>query len=111
MNDYINQEEGMKRVMNNKKLYIQLLTKFRNKTNFDELLSAIEAKDYEEAEAAAHSLKGLSGNLSLTALYELMQDIDAQLKQNTLNPGAIEALTACFHETIKAVDEVIAANE
>ncbi|MDR0556914.1 MAG: Hpt domain-containing protein [Treponema sp.] len=107
---YVNQEEGLKRVRNNKKLYITLLTKFKNETNLTELLSCIAEKNYEKAEASAHTLKGLSGNLSLTALCEKATELDAQLKNQTIDADAVAGITACFNETQKAIDEVLAAN-
>jgi HPt (histidine-containing phosphotransfer) domain-containing protein len=108
---YINREEGLKRVMNNKKLYIRLLTKFKTGTNIDELLAFIQAQDYEKAQIAAHTLKGLSGNLALTALYEQSIAIEALIKEHTVETAAVDALTACFNDTLKAIDEVLAANE
>ncbi|MDR1220587.1 MAG: Hpt domain-containing protein [Treponema sp.] len=107
---YVNQEEGLKRVMNNKKLYVRLLTKFKNETNLTELVHSIEEKDYEKAEASAHTLKGLSGNLSLTALYEKASALDAQLKNQTVDADAVADITACFNETQKAIEEVLAAH-
>lgn len=107
---YVNQEEGLKRVINNKKLYVKLLTKFKNETNLTELLRSIEEKNYEKAETCAHTLKGLSGNLSLTALYEKATALDAQLKIQVIDADAVAGITACFNETQKAIDEILAAH-
>lgn len=107
---YVNQEEGLKRVMSNKKLYVKLLTKFKNETNLTDLFHFIEEKDYEKAETCAHTLKGLSGNLSLTALYEKATALDAQLKNQVVDADAVADITVCFNETQKAIDEVLAAH-
>ncbi|MDR2793869.1 MAG: Hpt domain-containing protein [Treponema sp.] len=107
---YVNQQEGLKRVMNNKKLYVRLLTKFRNETNLSELLGAVAAKDCDKAEETAHTLKGLCGNLSLTALYEKVTALDAQLKNKIIDTDAVDDIAACFNETQKAIDGVLAAN-
>jgi two-component system sensor histidine kinase/response regulator len=110
MAEYINMEEGLKRVVNNKKLYIKLLTKFRKETSLNEFLDFIEAKDYEKAQISAHTLKGVTGNLSLAALYEQAIAIEVQLKNKTVEDGAVENIIACFNETLKAVDGVLASN-
>jgi HPt (histidine-containing phosphotransfer) domain-containing protein len=110
MSVYLNEEEGLKRVMNNKKLYIRLLSKFRNDTNIDELLQCVAAKDYAKAETAAHSIKGVSGNLAMTNLFELTTKLDEQLKKNTLEDGLIDQVIASFKATQQAVDEVLTAN-
>ena len=44
---YINKEDGLKRVMNNVKLYVRLLNKFKTDTNLEELLSMAAAQDWE----------------------------------------------------------------
>ncbi|MDR0412047.1 MAG: Hpt domain-containing protein [Treponema sp.] len=106
----INQEEGLKRVMNNKKLYMKLLNKFRTETNLDELKESIVAHDYEKAQVSAHTLKGISGNLSLTALYEQSVAIESQIKNHSIDESTVTAFTDCFDDTMRAIDEVIAVN-
>jgi HPt (histidine-containing phosphotransfer) domain-containing protein len=106
----INQEEGLKRLMNNKKLYTKLLNKFKAETNLDELKRFIETQDYENAQISAHTLKGVSGNLSLTALYEQAVAIESQIKDRSLDEGAVTAFIDCFNNTMRAIDEVIAVN-
>jgi HPt (histidine-containing phosphotransfer) domain-containing protein len=106
----INQEEGLKRMMNNKKLYSRLLNKFKVGTNLEDLRSSIAAQDYEKAQIAAHTLKGVSGNLSLTALYEQSVAIENQIKSRSLDESSVTALTDCFNDTLKAIDEVITVN-
>ena len=63
---YINIEEGLKRVMHNKTLYVKLLHKLKADTHFTDLTAALQAKDYENARTAAHTIKGIAANLSLT---------------------------------------------
>jgi HPt (histidine-containing phosphotransfer) domain-containing protein len=107
---YFNQEEGLKRVVNNKKLYLRLLNSFKADESFTHLLDYIQAQDYEKAQSAAHTVKGISGNLSLTALYEQSITLESQLKSGSAEAAAVESITACYNETIKAVDEVIRVN-
>jgi HPt (histidine-containing phosphotransfer) domain-containing protein len=95
--------------MNNKKLYVKLLTKFKTDTNLDELTNLIQAHDYEKAQIAAHTIKGVAGNLSLTALYEHAIALEAQIKSNTVNSDAVEKLKTCFNETLKAIEGVLAS--
>ena len=72
---YINEEEGKKRVMNNAKLYARLLTKFKADTNLNDLLACVGAQDWEKAQAAAHTIKGIAANLSLTELFNQSLDV------------------------------------
>ncbi|MDR1636659.1 MAG: Hpt domain-containing protein [Treponema sp.] len=105
---YINFEEGLKRVMNNTKLYVRLLTKFRTDTRLDELSAQIGAGDYEKAQVAAHTLKGVVANLSLIELFEKIRDLESQIKEKAVQPGALDTVKTVFDETLKKVDEVIA---
>ena len=105
---YINEEEGKNRVMNNGKLYARLLAKFRDDTNFDELGAFIQAQDWEKAQSAAHTIKGVAGNLSLTELYNQSLDVETQIKGKSLNPDSLDKLKLCLAETLKAAEEVIA---
>ena len=105
---YINEEEGKKRVMNNGKLYVKLLTKFKDDTNLNDLVTSLEAQDWEKAHAAAHTIKGVAANLSLTELYNQSFDLENQVKGKSLKPESLENIKLCFNETLTEVEKVIA---
>jgi HPt (histidine-containing phosphotransfer) domain-containing protein len=107
---YLNEEEGKKRVMNNAKLYVKLLTKFKADTNVNELVAAAEAQDWERAQAAAHTIKGTSANLSLTELYKQSLEVETQIKGKALKAESLESLQSCFAATVTEIDKVIARN-
>jgi len=105
---YINAEEGKKRVMNNGKLYAKLLTKFKADTSLEDLSAFAEAEDWEKAQAAVHTLKGIAANLSLTELFNQSLDVETQIKSKALKNESLEKLKTCFSETIVQVEKVIA---
>jgi HPt (histidine-containing phosphotransfer) domain-containing protein len=107
---YINEAEGKKRVMNNAKLYAKLLTKFKADTNINELDSAAVAQDWEKAQAAAHTIKGIAANLSLTELYKQSLDVETQIKGKALKNESLESLKNCFTVTLAEIDKVLAQN-
>ena len=107
---YINEEEGKKRVMNNSKLYAKLLTKFKNDTNIEDLLTFADAQEWEKAQAAAHTIKGIAANLSLKELFNQSLDVETQIKGKSLKPGSLENFKTCFNETLIHVEKVIAKN-
>jgi len=107
---FINEEEGKKRVLNNSKLYANLLNKFKTNTNLNNLLDFADAQDWENAKAAIHTIKGVAANLSLTELFNQSLDVETQLKGRSLKQGSLENLKTCFAETLIKVDEVIARN-
>jgi HPt (histidine-containing phosphotransfer) domain-containing protein len=105
---YVNAEEGMKRVMNNGKLYVRLLEKFKTDGSMANLEAQVAAGDLEKAQAAAHALKGLAANLSLTELFERTRDLESQIKEGALVAGALDTVKRVYAETLKKTDEVIA---
>lgn len=65
----VNTDEALARFMNNRELYKKLLLKFPPNVEKLEVMSLIDAGDYKKATENAHTIKGVTGNLSLTPLY------------------------------------------
>ena len=107
---YLDFADGIKRVMNNAKLYVKLLTKFRNDTKIDDLEAAITAGDLEKAQSAAHTLKGVAANLSLAELFKQSLELETQIKAGAVDPGQMETVKTVFAATLQEVDKVIAEN-
>ena len=107
---YIDAVEGKKRVMDNGKLYAKLLTKFKNDINLNDLVAFYDIQDWEKAQGAVHTIKGLAANLSLTELFNQSLDVEIQIKGKSLKPESMENLKACFDETLIHVEKVIAQN-
>lgn len=63
--------EAMERFMGNENLLSRMLKKFPEDTSCAALVKATEEKNSEEALKASHTLKGVSGNLSIKGLYAL----------------------------------------
>ena len=108
--EYINEEEGKKRVMNNGKLYAKLLTKFKSDTNLSSLLDYADAQNWEKAQVSIHTLKGIAANLSLTELFNQSLAVETQIKGKSVKQESLEELKTCFAETIIQADKVIANN-
>jgi HPt (histidine-containing phosphotransfer) domain-containing protein len=107
---YINFDEGVKRVMNNAKLYVKLLTKFKADTNLDELNAAFGADDLEKAQVQAHTIKGIAANLSLSELFKQILELETQIKAKSVDPAQIETVKTVFAATLAEADKVIGQN-
>jgi len=104
---YINEEEGVKRVVNNGKLYAKLLTKFKDDKNLENLIASADSHDWESAKVSVHTLKGTAANLALTELFNKSLEVETQIKTNSFNPDSLEKLKICFAETLIQIDKVI----
>jgi HPt (histidine-containing phosphotransfer) domain-containing protein len=107
---YIDQEDGKNRVMNNAKLYARLLTKFRDETDIEPIFAALDGGNYEEARGLAHTIKGITANLSIKELNLRIQELEAQIKAQDVKNEAREAVKTAFAETIARIDKVIEEN-
>ena len=75
-----NTEEGLARCLNNEGFYLNLVKSVQNDTNIAVLKDAIAANDLDTAFEAAHALKGVLGNLSLTPVLEPCAEITELLR-------------------------------
>lgn len=76
-------EEGLSRCMNNEEFYLSLVKRVAGDDGFQKLKDAVEAGDLETGFEAAHALKGVLGNLSLTPLYDSVVEITELLRSRT----------------------------
>lgn len=67
----IDVDQALERVMGNEALLERLLGKFLDAPQYHALCAALERGDPEQAAAAAHTMKGMCGNLSMTELFRL----------------------------------------
>ena len=72
--------EGLARCYGNEALYLRLIGMVVNENNFEKLEKAIAENDLDGAFEAAHALKGVLGNLSLTPMYEKSSEITEHLR-------------------------------
>ncbi len=97
-------EEGLARCLNNEGFYLKMVNMALADANFGKLREAVERGDLKAGFEAAHALKGVLGNLSLTPVYnpvsemtELLRageeaDYEPLLKAMEEAKGAIQAL-------------------
>ena len=73
--------DGLSRCMGNEAFYFKLIGKVVDDDNFAVLERAISEKDLDTAFEAAHSLKGVLGNLALTPIYTPVYEITELLRE------------------------------
>ena len=74
-------DDGLSRCMGNEAFYFKLIGKVIDDKNFQALEDAVAAKDLDKAFDAAHSLKGVLGNLALTPVYQPVYEITELLRE------------------------------
>ena len=76
-------DEGLARCCGSEALYLRLVNMLPDDNNFEALEKSLTAGDLNAAFEAAHALKGILGNLSLTPMYELCSHITELLRSRT----------------------------
>lgn len=71
---------ALERFMGNDALLERFLKKFLNDTNYEKLADAISTGNQEDALTAAHTLKGITGNLEMKELFTMLTEQVAALR-------------------------------
>ena len=99
-------EDVLGRMMNKESLVQKFLFKIPEDKSYENLVSALEAGDGETAFRAAHTLKGVSQNLSLTRLADAVVPLTEALRGGTIPADAPQMLAlveASYKETVEAI--------
>ncbi len=108
----IDVERGLARVGGNTKVYKSLLAKFyiRYADKMDVIKDLIHNRRREEARREAHTLKGLSGNLGATELYNSVADLEGALKRENYEEitELLEPCCAALAKTLKILSPLVA---
>lgn len=96
--------EGLNRVAGNTELYKKLLLSFYrdNKEKDKQINQALASDDFPTARSLAHSVKGVSGNISAKELFLAAKNLEDQLKQ-----GSGENLDDLLYQFDVALKEVM----
>ncbi|MDR1247031.1 MAG: Hpt domain-containing protein [Clostridiales Family XIII bacterium] len=109
--EYIDIESGLKRVAGSVKIYIKILHSFLATEELDKFTANLAAGDIEAATATAHGIKGMSGNLSLTKLYNETVAFETKLKQGVYESADKETFDAIAEKTSAYLNIMLAAIE
>lgn len=98
--------EGLNRVAGNTALYKKLLLSFyrNNGDKVQQIKQALETNDVTTARHLAHSVKGVSGNISAKRLFAAARDLELQLQQESR-----ENLSELIDQFAAALNEVLSS--
>lgn len=91
----------------NEKIVLKFALKFKNDKSFQMLEAALAKKDWHEAFVAAHTLKGVAGNISFTKMHKEAAALTEQLRpeKEIDNMDLFNALKACYNDTIAKLNQ------
>lgn len=98
----VNFETGLARFVGNEKLFLDFLKKFPKDKSFENMMSEIQNSNSQEAFKAAHTLKGVAGNLSLDGFYQVLVPMVEDLRL-----GQLESAKEKSQEVSKKYNELV----
>ncbi len=101
----IDVDSGLARFMGNEALYEKFLGRFCDDKSYAELVQTVADGDCEKAFAAAHTLKGVCGNLSMIRLEQLVSRQVEYLRSGELEPAAqmMPEITTAYEDIIRII--------
>ena len=96
-------DDALKRVGGNKGLYVKLLGRFVDGNHLEALNSAISSGNLEEASHLAHTIKGVSSNLSLMKVAAISADLEQVLKASGDYTALLASLELAYGATIAEI--------
>jgi len=77
----INTDEGLQRMGGNVSLYERMLVKLKDMIKESPVRMDFDCNDYSDIIEAAHTIKGASGNLAVTPIYEFYSEFLMLLRE------------------------------
>lgn len=77
----IDYDGALARFVGSRGIYEKYLLKFREDTHVKDARAAFAQQDYQEMLEQVHALKGLSGTLGMTLLYQISTEIVRELRE------------------------------
>ena len=105
--EYIDIDAALSRIGGNMGLYKKLLGRFIEGEHFEKLYNALQIGDTEEAARQAHSLKGVSANLSLVKVQSSALDLEQKLKNNLDYSEDLDEFKRVFDITLEKITEIV----
>ena len=108
---YIAVVEGKKRMLGSLQVYIRLLKKFELRQVVTGLVESIEKKSHNEVIRQSHAVKGTASNLSLIALYDIINELEGYAKDGQDVGHFVAALQTTMEETEKNIAALVEETE
>ncbi len=77
----VNTDEGLQRVGGNLSLYERMLVKLKDMIKDSPIQMDFDCNDYSDIIEAAHTIKGASGNLAVTPIFESYSEFVKLLRE------------------------------
>ncbi len=104
----VNVDDLMERMMGNVGLIAKFFKRFPDDKSYIQLIDGLDKGDEEEAFRAAHTLKGLCANLSMTDLYSEVSRLVESLRSGDMESGCaiMPEVTIRYEKMVEAIRNI-----
>ncbi|MFA9465893.1 MAG: Hpt domain-containing protein [Velocimicrobium sp.] len=104
----INLESGLARFVGNESLFIDFLKKFPYDSTYSKVEEELNQNNSVAAYKAAHTLKGVAGNLSLDSLYQQMNPLVESLRKGKIEDAKSQFcfVKECYSEIVTVLNDL-----
>ena len=106
----LNIKQALSQLGGKKSLYLRLLGMFQGNhaNDVDRLIAVAKEEDWTAVHEVNHALKGVTGNLAASELYDLCVTVDHKMKSNDHNIEAeLDAMPVAMTTLISSIDEAL----
>lgn len=104
----INTDDAMERFMGNEAMYEKYLARFVGDKTYEDLIEAVGKKDWQKAFETTHTLKGTTGTLSITGLFDLFSKQTEFFRGGDYESGVamMDEIKAEYNKAVDAITSV-----
>ncbi len=102
-------KEGLHQCNHNRKLFVRLLSSFRDNDMFSRLCGEIEREEYAEAVQTAHAMKAITANLGMYALNEKIRMLENMLQNGVSESALLDKIAQQLGKTRDLIPELAEA--
>ena len=104
---YVDMDDALARVRGNTKLYRRMLQLFLDNKEVASMKENLNAGNLEQAATDAHTIKGMTGNLSLPMVFEISMKMMEQLRKGEYDAVLADSFFAAYETTRENIEKIM----
>ena len=105
--EYIDVKDALSRIGGNMSLYKRLLDRFVSGNQYEEMVRVLQSGNVEDSVRQAHSLKGVSANLSLEKIRAIAIKLEQLIKDGADYTECMDELKQAYDITLEKIAEIM----
>ena len=104
---YVDLDTGLARVRGNRAIYKKMLELFIKSGEFAAFEEAVGQQNWVRGAEVAHAIKGMTGNLSLDAVFQYSTSLMEQMRHGAPDAATLESYRSALEATKAEVERLL----